>query len=45
MTPMTAPLLSDPVAGGDLLARTPLGRFAEPADVAQAALYLATRRW
>ena len=42
MTPMTAPLLSDPVAGGDLLARTPLGRFAEPADVAQAALYLAT---
>jgi 2-deoxy-D-gluconate 3-dehydrogenase len=42
MTPMTAPLLNDPVAGGDLLARTPLGRFAEPADVAQAALYLAT---
>ena len=41
-TPMTAPLLADPVAGGDLLARTPLGRFAEPADVAQAALYLAT---
>lgn len=42
MTPMTAPLLSDPVAGGDLLARTPLGRFASPDDVAHAVLYLAS---
>lgn len=40
MTPMTAPLLTDPVAGGDLLSRTPQGRFADPEDVANAALYL-----
>jgi NAD(P)-dependent dehydrogenase (short-subunit alcohol dehydrogenase family) len=40
MTPMTAPLLNDPVAGGDLLSRTPQGRFADPEDVAQAARYL-----
>ncbi|MFM8595201.1 MAG: SDR family NAD(P)-dependent oxidoreductase, partial [Chloroflexota bacterium] len=40
MTPMTAPLLNDPVAGGDLLSRTPQGRFADPEDVANATLYL-----
>jgi NAD(P)-dependent dehydrogenase (short-subunit alcohol dehydrogenase family) len=40
MTPMTAPLLNDPVAGGDLLARTPQGRFADPQDVAEAVRYL-----
>ncbi|MGI9252705.1 MAG: SDR family NAD(P)-dependent oxidoreductase [Thermomicrobiales bacterium] len=40
MTPMTAPLLTDPVAGGDLLSRTPQGRFADPDDVAQAVRYL-----
>lgn len=42
MTPMTAPLLNDPVAGGDLLARTPLGRFADPEDVASAVVWLAS---
>jgi 2-deoxy-D-gluconate 3-dehydrogenase len=42
MTPMTAPLLNDPIAGGDLLARTPLGRFADPEDVADAILWLAS---
>ena len=40
MTPMTAPLLNDPVAGGDLLSRTPQGRFADPEDVAAGILYL-----
>ena len=40
MTPMTAPLLNDPVVGGDLLARTPAGRFADPADVARAVRWL-----
>ncbi len=40
MTPMTAPLLNDPVAGGDLLSRTPQGRVADPEDVANALLYL-----
>ncbi|MCC6313476.1 MAG: SDR family oxidoreductase [Thermomicrobiales bacterium] len=41
-TPLTAPLLDDPVAGGDILRRTPLGRLATPEDVAAAALYLAS---
>jgi len=40
MTPMTAPLLNDPVSGGDLLSRTPQGRFADPEDVAAGILYL-----
>lgn len=35
-------VLADPVAGGAMLARIPLGRFGEPNDVAEAVRYLAS---
>lgn len=40
-TPLTAPVLDDPGKRAALLARTPLGRLGEPADVARAVAFLA----
>ncbi len=39
-TPMTHDRLHDPAIGGDLLARIPLGRFGEVADVVGAVVFL-----
>lgn len=39
-TPLTQPLQDDPARNGPILARTPLGRWGTPADVAQAVLFL-----
>ena len=41
-TPMTAPLISDPQGGPQMLSWTPMGHFGEPLDVAYGALYLAS---
>jgi NAD(P)-dependent dehydrogenase (short-subunit alcohol dehydrogenase family) len=41
-TPMTAPMISDPEGGAQMLSWTPLGHFGEPLDVAYGALYLAS---
>jgi NAD(P)-dependent dehydrogenase (short-subunit alcohol dehydrogenase family) len=41
-TAMTAPLLADPARRDAITARTPLGRWGQPADVAGAALFLAS---
>jgi NAD(P)-dependent dehydrogenase (short-subunit alcohol dehydrogenase family) len=41
-TPFIRPLLDDPLLRGRIEAMTPLHRLAEPADVADAVLYLAT---
>jgi NAD(P)-dependent dehydrogenase (short-subunit alcohol dehydrogenase family) len=41
-TRMTAPMMDVDAITGPLLARTPLGRFAEPADVVPAVLFLAS---
>jgi NAD(P)-dependent dehydrogenase (short-subunit alcohol dehydrogenase family) len=41
-TPMTHERLVDPVVGGDLLARIPLGRFGQVADVVGAVVFLAS---
>ena len=41
-TPMTAARLADPVAGGDLLAGIPMGRFAQVEDVVGAVVFLAS---
>ena len=41
-TPLTAPLRDDPARNEAIRARTPLGRWGEPADVAGAALFLAS---
>lgn len=41
-TPLTQALQDDPVRAGPILARTPLGRWGTPADVAQAAMFLCT---
>lgn len=41
-TPMTAPLISDPQGGPQMLSWTPMGHFGEPMDVAYGALYLAS---
>ena len=41
-TPLTAPLLADAVKRDAITARTPLGRWGKPADVAGAALFLAS---
>ena len=39
-TSLTKPLQDDPVRSGAILARTPLGRWAEPADIADAVVFL-----
>ncbi len=41
-TPLTHERLKDPVIGGDLLARIPLGRFGQVADVVGAVVFLAS---
>jgi 3-oxoacyl-[acyl-carrier protein] reductase len=41
-TPMIAPMQADTVMSNIMRARTPLGRFAEPREIATAALFLAT---
>lgn len=41
-TPLTAAAYSDPATAQAFLAHTPLGRFGKPADVAAAALFLAS---
>lgn len=39
-TPMTAARLADPVTGGDLLSRIPMGRFGQVEDVVGAVVFL-----
>jgi len=39
-TPLTQPLRDDPVRNATILSRTPLGRWAEPDDIAGAAVFL-----
>lgn len=41
-TPLTGPLREDPARSQAILARTPLGRWGQPEDVAGAALFLAS---
>ncbi len=41
-TALTAPLTADPAKSEAIVARTPLGRWGQPADVAGAALFLAS---
>lgn len=41
-TPLTHDRLNDPATGGDLLARIPLGRFGQVADVVGAVVFLAS---
>jgi len=41
-TPLTQALQDDPARAGPILARTPLGRWGTPQDVAQAAVFLCT---
>jgi NAD(P)-dependent dehydrogenase (short-subunit alcohol dehydrogenase family) len=41
-TPLTQPLQDDPARSAPILARTPLGRWGTPADVAGAVLFLAS---
>jgi NAD(P)-dependent dehydrogenase (short-subunit alcohol dehydrogenase family) len=41
-TPLTQPLQDDPARAGPILARTPLGRWGTPQDVAQAVAFLCT---
>ncbi|MDP6709519.1 MAG: glucose 1-dehydrogenase [Alphaproteobacteria bacterium] len=41
-TPLTAARLADPVVGGDLLSRIPLGRFGQVEDVVGAVVFLAS---
>ncbi len=41
-TPLTKPLQNDPARSGPILARTPLGRWGKPDDVARAAVFLCT---
>ena len=42
MTPSRLQMLSDPVRRGEMLGRIPLGRFPDPAEIADAVLYLAS---
>lgn len=42
LTPLTAPMFEDEAFKADVLARIPLGRLGDPADVANAAVYLAS---
>ncbi len=42
LTPMTAPLLKDPEAAKQRLARFPLGRYGAPEEIAPAFVYLAS---
>lgn len=41
-TPLTAPLVADPVRSGAILARTALGHWGSPGDIAGGALFLAS---
>jgi len=41
-TALTAPLYNDPARRGAITARTPMGRWGRPADVAGAAVFLAS---
>ena len=41
-TPLTQPLQDDPARSGPILARTPMGRWGTPADVAGPVLFLAS---
>jgi NAD(P)-dependent dehydrogenase (short-subunit alcohol dehydrogenase family) len=41
-TPMTSPMINDPVSGKEMLAWTPMGHFGEPLDVAYGVLFLAS---
>jgi NAD(P)-dependent dehydrogenase (short-subunit alcohol dehydrogenase family) len=41
-TPLTKPLQDDPARSGPILARTPMGRWGTPDDVARAAVFLCT---
>ena len=41
-TPLTQALQDDPVRAGPILARTPMGRWGTPDDVARAAMFLCT---
>lgn len=41
-TPLTQALQDDPARAGPILARTPMGRWGTPDDVAQAAMFLCT---
>ena len=42
LTPLTAPMFEDAAFKTDVLSRIPLGRLADPSDVANAAVYLAS---
>ena len=41
-TPMTSARLADPITGGDLLSRIPMGRFGQVEDVVGAVVFLAS---
>jgi NAD(P)-dependent dehydrogenase (short-subunit alcohol dehydrogenase family) len=42
LTPMTAPMLSDPATYQAGLARIPAGRYGDPAEIARLAVFLAS---
>jgi 2-deoxy-D-gluconate 3-dehydrogenase len=42
LTPLTAPMFEDAAFKADVLSRIPLGRLADPDDVANAVVYLAS---
>jgi NAD(P)-dependent dehydrogenase (short-subunit alcohol dehydrogenase family) len=41
-TPLTAPAYADPAVAKEFLAHTPLGRFAQPQEIADVILFLAS---